>query len=55
MATQRRADQFKNIDLENFAGLIDNINRVQGSADSLIFRRWHVSRQETIPVSTATR
>lgn len=34
---RRREDQFKNVSLEDFAGLIDNINRgVQGSADSLI-------------------
>lgn len=34
---KERADQFKNVSLDDFAGLIDNINRgVQGSADSLI-------------------
>lgn len=34
---KERADQFKNVSLEDFTGLIDKINKgVQGSADSLI-------------------
>ena len=45
---KERADQFKNVSLEDFAGLIDEINRgVQGSADSLILED---GDKETIPV-----
>ena len=50
---KERADQFKNVSLENFAGLIDNINRgVQGSADSLILEDgvMKIGDKETIPV-----
>lgn len=50
---KERADQFKNISLEDFAGLIDKINRrVQGSADSLILEDgvMKIGDKETIPV-----
>lgn len=50
---RRREDQFKNVSLEDFAGLIDNINRgVQGSADSLILEDgvMKIGDKETIPV-----
>ena len=50
---KERADQFKNVSLENFAGLIDEINRgVQGSADSLILEDgvMKIGDKETIPV-----
>ena len=50
---KERADQFKNVSLEDFAGLIDNINRgVQGSADSLILEDgvMKIGDKETIPV-----
>ena len=50
---KERADQFKNVSLEDFTGLIDNINRgVQGSADSLILEDgvMKIGDKETIPV-----
>lgn len=50
---KERADQFKNVSLEDFARLIDNINRgVQGSADSLILEDgvMKIGDKETIPV-----
>ncbi|MCP9492615.1 MAG: hypothetical protein NNC23_02870 [Candidatus Nanosynbacter sp. P2B_S1_bin.0.1] len=50
---KEREDQFKNVSLEDFAGLIDNINRgVQGSADSLILEDgvMKIGDKETIPV-----
>ena len=50
---KERADQFKNVSLEDFAGLIDEINRgVQGSADSLILEDgvMKIGDKETIPV-----
>ena len=50
---KERTDQFKNVSLENFAGLIDEINRgVQGSADSLILEdgAMKIGDKETIPV-----
>ena len=50
---KERADQFKNVSLEDFAGLIDEINKgVQGSADSLILEDgvMKIGDKETIPV-----
>ena len=50
---KERADQFKNVSLEDFAGLIDKINKgVQGSADSLILEDgvMKIGDKETIPV-----